>query len=50
MCKQTRITDDDYEFLKKTCSSTGLTSSAVIKLAFAEWRSSKAYSKLMLGL
>lgn len=50
MDKHTRISKDDYEFLAKTSSATGLSYSAIIKLALAEWKSSKSYSKLMLGL
>ena len=50
MGKATRISNEDYEFLSRTSAVTGLTYSAIIKLALAEFKSSKSYSKLMLGL
>ncbi len=50
MEKHTRIYEDDYKFLAKTSAITGLSYSAIIKLAFATWKGSKSYSQLMLGL
>lgn len=50
MSNVVRVSKEDYDFIAKTAGSTNLSYSTIVKLALAEWRSSKSYSKLMLNL
>lgn len=48
--KTIKVQDDIYEFLSKTKHITRMTYTTIIKLAFASWKDTKEYARLMLGI